>query len=95
MTQIVHDGEISSALNISENIRILRKKIFEEKYLEDLIERYLLSNTHSVRIIMKSDVNYHEEQGELEKVKLNKIMASLTQEDIQEIKKDNEILEKE
>jgi hypothetical protein len=32
--QIVHDGDIGKALSITENISQLRKKIFEEKYLE-------------------------------------------------------------
>lgn len=57
--QIVHDGDIGKALSITENISQLRKKIFEEKYLEQLIDKYMLSNKHQVKIVMTPDEKYH------------------------------------
>ncbi|KAL4435266.1 hypothetical protein ABPG74_017358 [Tetrahymena malaccensis] len=95
MTQIIHDGDVSKALKVTENIQTLRKKIFEEKYLQKLIDKYFLSNKHQVKIIMKADSNYHQEQAQIEAQKLKNIQAQLTQEQIQQIKEDNKTLEKE
>eukprot|EP00922_Rhytidocystis_sp_ex-Travisia-forbesii_P070910 GHVS01105845.1.p1 GENE.GHVS01105845.1~~GHVS01105845.1.p1 ORF type:complete len:1175 (-),score=205.73 GHVS01105845.1:250-3492(-) len=55
--------------------------------LEDLINRYLLSNSHRVTITLKGDPNYEIYEQKRETAKLDKLANSLTTEDIHEIRR--------
>lgn len=58
---LVHDSPNPyDKLDITENIKLLRNKVLNEKYLEKLVSKYLLQNNHSIRLAMTPDEHYNE-----------------------------------
>ncbi len=57
---INHGGDTTKILNVTNNINLMRKKIFEEKFMQNLIKKYLLDNKHCVISIMNPQDNFNE-----------------------------------
>lgn len=68
------------------------RKMAETDYFEKLIEKYLLENTHKVVLIMNPKEGLLEEQEQALAEKLAAIRASMTEEELGQIKKDTEAL---
>lgn len=72
--------------------RINRERNDNPRYFEILIEKYLLSNQHFVRVTMNPNPNLANEEAEKEVKLLEKIKSQLTEKELQEILKKTEEL---
>ncbi|EGR33914.1 peptidase M16 inactive domain protein [Ichthyophthirius multifiliis] len=82
LNQYNHDGEVNQILKISENISILREKIFKEKYLEQLIQKYLNKKNVRIQLIMEPDDQYHQKIAQQEQIKLEQLEKKIDKEKI-------------
>ncbi|MBP5281470.1 MAG: insulinase family protein, partial [Lachnospiraceae bacterium] len=80
-------------IDANETFKILREKINTD-YYEKLIEEYFLKNPHKAVLVMKPKLNLLEQQEKELKEKLKGILANMTQEEIDAITADTELLEK-
>jgi len=78
-------------VDANETIKTIREKV-DTDYFESLIERYFLKNTHRAILVMKPKEGLLEEQEKALKEKLQAIRASMTDAQIEEIKKDAALL---
>ena len=75
---IVQRSSLENYLRVDENIESLRRKITSERYLEGLIERYLIRNERRVEVHMGTNANYHKELQQREQDRLREAEARLT-----------------
>ena len=69
-----------------------RKILVKEKYFEGLIQKYLIDNTHKLRLIMTPDNDLILNELEIENKNLENIEKKLTEEQKNQIIKDNKAL---
>lgn len=81
-----HGADPEQGLMIHSLFNQLRKKTVEDPgYFSGLIEKYLIRNSHFVRIVMHPDKTLAAKEAEEEKLVLEKIKAALTPEQTQNI----------
>ena len=81
-------GDCGQSLEINKCIQRLREEMGKGKYFEGLIEKYLLNNTHKLRLIMSADENYTKKEVEDEKKRLADIFKNLSEEQKKKIQKE-------
>ena len=90
-TWLYNDLDPFSSFNYSEIFSCLKEKL-ETSYFEELIEKYLINNTHKAIVLAKPSTTYqHEKEQEL-KDKLTKFKASLTDSEIEKLIKETKEL---
>ncbi len=67
--------------------RLRQSTLANPRYFSDLIQKYLIDNTHYMRIVMRPDPFLGEKEAEEEKAQLAAIKASLSPEQAQDIVK--------
>ncbi len=87
-----HGSEPETALVVYSLFEGLLGKIRDPQYLPGLIQKYLLDNTHLVRLVMQPDPQLTEAEARAEKEKLLKIQQSLKAAEIEHILKQTEEL---
>lgn len=75
---ILHDGDPVALWNIDAVLAELRVAIAEPEYIPSLIKRWLLDNTHRVRIVLKPDTNLSTARRDIEAARLERIRLGLT-----------------
>jgi Zn-dependent M16 (insulinase) family peptidase len=87
-----HGCAPENALVIHTLFNRLLEKTKDPRYLTDLIDRYLLSNTHFVRLIMRPDPQLTSQESQKEKQDLKDLKEKLSEEEMQAIVKQGEQL---
>ncbi|MCI5053049.1 MAG: insulinase family protein [Simkaniaceae bacterium] len=82
-----HGAEPEEMLKIHSLFDTLREKLEDPSYLNGLIEKYLLNNSHRVRLVTRPDHNLEQEEIDEEKGRLHEIEESLSDEQKGEIRK--------
>lgn len=74
-----HGSEPENALLIHSLFDELRAHLQDPNYLQNLMRKYLIDNTHFVRLCLKPDPHLGKEEIEEEQKRLSEIRASLTE----------------
>lgn len=81
-----HDGNILDSMCVGEKIEEFKKKLTNQpNYLQLLVDRYLLNNTHKLIITMSPENNYEELRKENEEKILQEKLSLLSNKDIDHI----------
>lgn len=80
-----HGSEPENGLLIHSLFEELRDRLKDPKYLSNLIRKYLLDNTHFVRLTLKPDPKMEKEEQEEEQKRLTQIRNRLTEEEEKQI----------
>jgi Zn-dependent M16 (insulinase) family peptidase len=89
-----HGSEPENALLIHSLFSSLRAQLKDPSYLPNLLRKYLIENTHFVRLTLKPDPHLNQEESEEEQKRLAKIRASLTPAQEKELQHQSEKLAK-
>ena len=81
----IHGGDAMALLDIDEALTELRTEIANPRFIPDLIQNWLLSNTHRVRLVLSPDQTINEAMNLAEKTRLEVIQGTLTEAQKQEI----------
>jgi len=81
----IHRGDPIALLNLDPAIEALRKKVEDRSFLPELINRYLLNNSHRVRLTMRPDSELAERRDQVERNKLDQIRTEMSDEQIQQV----------
>ena len=84
---------ISNLLDISENMKELRNKIENDNFLGELIKKYFLQNSEVVELSLTPDKNFSLKTETAIRDKILSKQKTLTLQDTQQIKKDNDALQ--
>lgn len=88
----LHGYEPKTTLEFDKWIKVIRNKSSNERYFENLIEKYLLKNTHRADIIVEpSSKEKVKEEEEIDK-SLKELKSKLSTKDIELIKSENKLL---
>lgn len=93
MRSWIYDGDPTLYLNINSDMANIKDKI-KKGYLEGLIQKYLLDNKHSSLVVLKPVPGLEEKKEAKSKVKLAKIKASLSKEEINKLIQETKELKK-
>jgi Zn-dependent M16 (insulinase) family peptidase len=74
-----HGGNPESGLMIHSLFEELRNKVNNPRYLPELIKKYFLDNTHSVRLVLTPSKDISAQENAEERKKLDAIEAKLTE----------------
>ncbi len=81
----IHGGDAMALLDIDEALTELRAEIANPRFIPDLIQNWLLSNTHRVRLVLSPDQTLSEAMNAAEKTRLEIIQGTLSEAQKQEI----------
>ena len=81
----MHDGDPIALLDTDAALQQLREKIQNPRFIPDLIQDWILDNTHRVRFTMKPDADLSAEKEAEEKARLQAIQDNLSDEEKQAI----------
>lgn len=84
MDSWLYEGDPFSNLQYN-NLFDKIKEALKSNYFEQLIEKYILSNSHSSLIVLKPEKGANEKKATQLKEKLNNIKASLSEKELEEI----------
>lgn len=90
---IFEDDNLFAQLAKNKIYEFLRENI-QTGYFENLIEKYILNNTHSSLVVMKPVINLVSERERMTAQKLEAYKKSLTDEEIRKIAEETEALKK-
>lgn len=80
-----HGGSVMDSLDIDAALERLREATKQLNYIQDLAKRLLIDNQHCVRICMRPDTQYKQQQLDNERKRLDYIQARLTEAEKQAI----------
>lgn len=83
-----HGGDIAEILDPTEVLDMLREKSHSREYIPDLIKRYFLDNPHRVTLTVKPDFEAGKVEQRIEEEYHEKILARLSEDQKQCIRKD-------
>lgn len=87
-----HYSDPVELLDLDPVLDKLREKARAPEFVKDLINKYLLNNTHRVTLTFKPNAELDERKNQAEKTKLAKIKAALSEAEIKEIVAQGEAL---
>jgi len=91
----IYDSDPLSALEIDKELEKLKERCFDgTRFLENLVEQYLLNNNHYTVVIYRPDKDYFSKKDEEFIQQMAEIKKSLTMNDILKIKEENALLKK-
>ncbi|MDM8548002.1 insulinase family protein [Candidatus Venteria ishoeyi] len=85
LSPVLYDSDPVAALNIDPQLAQLREMILQPDFIKNLIQEWLLDNTHRVRLVMKPDAQLHQRQLDAEKAQLQAIKKQLDADKTQKI----------
>ncbi|KAG9355172.1 hypothetical protein JZ751_000010 [Albula glossodonta] len=81
-----HDGDPVELLKISESVSRFRQSLKDDpRYLQEKVRHYFKDNTHRLTLSMSPDQSFYEKQAEAERVKLQKKVQALSENDRKDI----------
>ncbi|BFM11947.1 insulinase family protein [Simiduia litorea] len=85
LTSATHRGDPMTLLNLEPALAELREKIKQPSYVQTLVKKWLLNNSHRVRLVMTPDHSQAEAEALAERQKLATLKASLSATEKQQI----------
>ena len=85
MDSWLYDGDPLAGLRYTEALQQLREGI-KTRYYEQLIENYLLDNTHRSVVILQPKLGLLEEQEQKQREKMAQVKAAMSPEEIENVK---------
>ncbi len=85
LTNATHRGDPVKLLNIDPVLEKLREEIKSPNFIKELVKKYLLENTHKVRLVLSPDKNINQSKDEAERALLDEIQNGLSREEKQKI----------
>ncbi|MCK5695057.1 MAG: insulinase family protein [Desulfobacula sp.] len=93
VSTIIHDGDPVSCINIDDDLDKLKENIKKGGFLENKLRQYFLENPHRVLFTLEPDTGLEEKELEETKKKLVTLLKQMTDQDLEQIKKDAKTLE--
>lgn len=90
--QWLYDSDPVDAVKINTLLGEIKSKMYDEGYFENIIDKYMINNPHTLYTKMIPDPDFMKKIEEASKDKLKKIQSSMTEEDITRIKTESEML---
>lgn len=88
-----HDGDVIQAMKINKSIKRFTDKMESDpKYLQSLVEKYLINNTHRLVLTMSPHEKNEYYMRDAEKALLDKKLKDLSQNELEKIYEDGQIL---
>jgi Zn-dependent M16 (insulinase) family peptidase len=81
----IHGGDVMALLDIDHALNELRAELDNPRFIPDLIQHWLLDNSHRVRLVLSPDTNLNTALAEAETNRLSAIQATLSDDDKQAI----------
>lgn len=88
----IHRGDVMAALNLDPALDRLREAAAGATFFQDLVRELLLDNPHWIRLTMKPDGTLAQRRDAEEKARLERVKASLSPAELQEIQAQAEAL---
>ncbi|UTA46497.1 insulinase family protein [Simiduia sp. 21SJ11W-1] len=85
LTSATHRGDPMTLLNLEPALAALREKIQVPGYVQSLVKKWLLDNTHRVRLVMTPDHKQAEREAAEERARLDALKARLSETEKQNI----------
>ncbi len=89
-----HGGDPMRILNFDADIEKIRALSADTPFLENKLKQYFLENPHRIRLTLEPDPHMQQKENERVSRKLKRIQQGLTDQDLEKIKKDTEILKR-
>ncbi|KAK2579791.1 hypothetical protein KPH14_012183 [Odynerus spinipes] len=84
-----HNGDIIQSLRINEAVKRLMNEMKQNsQYLQDLVKKYLMNNTHRLTLTMTPDEKYDAEIAAAEQELLSKKLKELSKEELDNVYKE-------
>ncbi|MCD4719669.1 MAG: insulinase family protein [Desulfobacula sp.] len=90
---VIHDGDPVSCINIDDDLDKLKENIKKGGFLENKLRQYFLENPHRVLFTLEPDTGLEQKEIEETKKELITLLKQMTEQDLEQIKKDAETLE--
>ena len=90
---VIHDGDPVSCINIDADLDKLKENIKKGGFLENKLKQYFLENPHRVLFTLEPDTGLEQKRIEETKKELKNLLKQMTEQDLEQIKKDAKILE--
>lgn len=85
----LYGGDPLASLAFERPLQTIKDAVAQNpRYFEELIQRYLLDNTHRATVLLKPDAEYGQQLREAEAARLDEARAAMTEEDIANIQAD-------
>lgn len=81
----IHGADPAEVLSVNKKIERLKQELEAGPYFQHKVKQYFLDNPHMVSLLMKPDEKYLEKLDKEEQARLEKIRASLSQAEIDDI----------
>jgi len=85
LSPALHGGDPIATLDIDQALNELRKSCQDANFIPNLVKKWLLDNSHRVRLVMSPDTDLAAKKEEAEKQTLAALKTQLTDEDKQKI----------
>lgn len=86
LTTWLHDADPMLLLSFEKPLAAIKSNLSAHSgYFENLIERYLIDNSHRTTLVMRPDPTLEEKQREAEKKRLNDIRQQMTDEQLEAV----------
>ncbi len=90
----IHDGSVNEVLQFEQLLKIIKEKIKEGNYFENLIEKYFLNNNHRTLFILAPDNKMQDRLDKQAEKRLEETLDALSKEDKYRIKENSRLLNK-
>lgn len=90
----LHEGRAQDGLAFSRELKELELKLKKSKFLENLVQKYLIDNKNKSFIVLAPDLLKIEREEKQEEKRLSFIEKKLKKQDVEKIKQDTEDLKK-
>ncbi len=90
---LIHEGDPVSCINIDQDLDRLKQAIAQGGFLEEKLQTYFIDNPHRVLFTLAPDPDLEETTQEKTRKALAEIYKQLSQNDLEKIKNDAQILE--
>jgi len=90
---LIHDGDPVACINIDADLDKLKKNIKKGGFLENKLRQYFLENPHRVLFTLEPDTGLEQKEIEETKKELKNLLKQMTQQDLEQIRKDAKTLE--
>ena len=84
----IHEGDPATTLQLDSLLARFHRELEEGPLVEDRIRRYLLDNPHRALVTLHPDPDMARRQNEAEQARLERLRATLSEEDIRSIRED-------
>lgn len=85
MSAATHYGDPVAMINIEPALEALKEDVKDPNFVQNLVKDLLLSNRHFIRLSLRPDSELAREESRIEKAKLSKKKAALSEEEAQAI----------